>query len=163
METVRFLTACAQVEDKAAEIYRAMADAAQAQNDNELAVLWREMADDEENHAHQVRLAMRLSRQNIFAELKSEEKNTPFTMLEHADALLQRVKASTLDEGGMLKVAVELEKHFQTVHTAYFVLFNDPSMKKMFDALARADDKHLMALRARIGKFRKEQPDLEAD
>ncbi|NJC87068.1 MAG: hypothetical protein FIB02_00805 [Desulfuromonas sp.] len=153
METIRFLTTCALVEDKAAEIYRAMAVAARAQNDEELAALWQTMAVDEENHAQQVRLAMRLSREKVFAELKAEEEGAALALLARAEDLLQRVTASSVSEEEMLRVASDLEKRFQKIHTTYTIVFQESSMKKMFDALARADDTHLAGLQARIKKF----------
>lgn len=158
METIKFLTTCALVEDKAAQIYRAMAAAARAQNEEELGALWQEMAVDEENHAQQVRLAARLSRQNVFAKLNSEQEQAAFALLERAEALLNYVRANSLSELQMLQIAVELEKKFQKVHTAYTVLFQEVSMKKMFDALARADNTHLAGLKERINKFSGEQP-----
>ncbi|MHB8709559.1 MAG: ferritin family protein [Desulfuromonadales bacterium] len=150
---IKFLAACALVEDKAAEIYRAMAATALAEKNQELAALWLQMAADEEDHAQQVRLAARLSREKIFVELKMDREETPFASLERIETLLKEVTSTRLNEPEMLRVAVELESHFHKVHTSYTILFQDPSMKKMFDALARADDKHLAGLKDRIGKF----------
>lgn len=155
---IKFLAACALVEDKAAEVYRAMADTALAEKNQELAALWLQMAADEEDHAQQVRLAARLSREKIFVELKMDGEETPFALMERIEAILQSVTSTLLSEPEMLQVAVDLERHFHKVHTAYTILFQEPSMKKMFDALARADDKHMAGLRVHIGKAPGELP-----
>lgn len=147
---IKFLAACALVEDKAAEIYRAMANTALAEKNQELAALWLQMAADEEDHAQQVRLAARLSREKIFVELKMDGEETPFALLERIATILKKVTTTRLSEPEMLRVAMDLESHFHKVHTAYTILFQDPSMKKMFDVLARADDKHLAGLKACI-------------
>lgn len=147
---IKFLAACALVEDKAAEVYRTMAAMALADKNETLGALWLEMAGDEEDHAQQVRLAARLVRENAYKQLESAHHEMPGDLLKRADQLLCQVKTGRLSELEMLRIAVELEKHFRKVHTSYTLLFQEPSMRTMFDALARADNQHLGGLKGRI-------------
>lgn len=149
---IKFLVACALVEEKAAQIYQAMGTAAQAANDESLASLWRNMALDEEDHASQLRLAARLSRERVFEKLPTRGHEDPVVLLERADVLLKHIQSTPLSEIDMLRVAVELEKRFIKLHTSYTILFQELSTQKMFEALAKAEDSHLAGLRARIKK-----------
>jgi len=150
---VKFLVSCALVEDKAAQVYQSLRDAALATGDEELGGLWQRMAREEESHALQLRLAARLSREHVFELLPPGDKTDPAVLLELAEALLERARSEQLDELGMLQIGDELETGFHSIHTAYTLLFGDPGLKKMFDALARDDNQHLAALRERIGKL----------
>lgn len=155
---IRFFSACALVEDKAAEIYHTMCAAALAHGNKELGQLWGRMAVDEENHAQQVRLAARLVREKVFAELDAGQREIPFAMLEQVEELLNYVTSNSLGEEEMLRVAKNLEEKFLKIHTTYTVLFNEPSLAKMFDALARADDQHIAGLQERLKMLQAKQP-----
>lgn len=150
---VKFLVSCALVEDKAAQIYQALRDAALSAGDEELAGLWQRMASEEESHAQQLRLAARLSREHVFELLQPGDKAHPAALLELAETLLERARSEQLDELGMLQIGDELETGFHSIHTTYTLLFSDPGLKRMFDALARDDNLHLAGLRERISKL----------
>ena len=151
----KFLTACAQVEEMAAQIYRTMQQAAVAENQADLKKLWEGLAADEEAHAQQLRLAARLSRERVFDLVEPSQEAHPATLLKRAELMLNYVRSKKLSELEMLHIADELERDFHKIHMSFILLFQDPSMKKMFDALAKADDIHVASLQDRIRRFPK--------
>lgn len=153
---VRFLASCALVEETSGKIYREMATTAQAAKDETLAAVWTAMAADEEDHANQLRMAARLSREDIFERAVGAIPE-PVEMLTRAESLLEQVRGGMLNELQMLEVAVELEGEFQKLHAAYALVFKDESMQKMFNALARAEAKHIEGLFERVRQFKQRQ------
>lgn len=150
IETIKFLTACALVEEAAANIYREMSTAARDIKDEELSLIWTEMAKDEEDHAQQLRMAARLSRNDVFDETKCNFVADPAALSAQAASFLEMIVAGQLTELDMLNIASELEKKFCQLHVSCSLAFKEESLKNMFKALARADDKHVAKLNARI-------------
>ena len=152
---VKFLTACAHVEEMAAQIYRTMRQAAVAEKHADLEKLWEGMAEDEEAHSQQLRLAARLSRERVFDLVEPSQAAHPAALLKRTELMLDYVRSKKLSELEMLHIADELERDFQKIHTSYTLLFQDPSMKKTFEALAKADDQHVASLQEVIRRFPK--------
>jgi rubrerythrin len=155
LNMIKFLTACAHVEETAAQIYRTMQQAAVAENQADLKKLWEGMAADEEAHSQQLRLAARLSRERVFDLVEPSQENHPTVLLKRAELMLDYVRSKKLSELEMLHIADELERDFHKIHTTYTLLFQDPSMKKTFEALAKADETHVASLQDRIRRFPK--------
>jgi len=139
----KFLQLCAEIEDLAAQIYREL-ERHSAGNER-LEEIMRRMALDEEDHARQLRFALRVSPKDTFEGI-SENTGDPYALKLRANQLLQQAKEATLSEYEMLKVAVELENDFHKIHASHSLLFKDPSIKKMFASLARADQLHVAEL-----------------
>jgi rubrerythrin len=147
----RFIECCAEVEELAAFIYRELEVRA---DDNEpLQRLMRKLADDEDDHARQLRFALRVSPKETFAGI-NEAAGDPYQLKSEAEQLLNQVKAGTRNEHELLKIAVTLENRFQGIHAGYVLLFKDDSLKKLFSSLARADEKHLVDLNAYLNEYK---------
>jgi rubrerythrin len=146
---IKFLTACALVEESLANIYREMA-AASAMKDRELSAIWMEMARDEEDHAQQLRMAARLTRDNAFDAEASKIDIDPSVLTSRANAFLEQIVSGQLTESDMLRIALELEEEFSRLHATSALAFRDGSLKEMFKAMARAEDKHTASLIARV-------------
>lgn len=153
VEMIKFLTSCALVEDAAARIYSEMATAASAVNNEELRDIWLEMAKDEEDHAHQLRMAARLSRESVFVGAASIGDIDPGALITRAGSLLDQIVAGQLSDLDMLRLAQQLEGDFNSLHATAALAFKDESMKKMFKALAREDSKHVARLKAKLAEL----------
>lgn len=146
---IKFLTSCALVEDALANIYREMA-AVSATNDQELSVMWMEMARDEEDHALQLRMASRLTRDNAFDIEASKIDIDPLVLANRTNAFLEQIVTGQLTGSDMLRMALEIEGEFSQLHATTALAFKDGSLKEMFKAMARAEDKHTASLIARV-------------
>jgi rubrerythrin len=146
---LKFLTVCAAIEDSAGAIYRQLAG--MLPEDHELRGIWLEMAEDEAEHARQIRLAARLPAREVFSGMKLS--------LGRAEELLQRVREMQKElQGGRLamaralKLSLQLEEEFRQVHVAVAMEFSDESMRRMFQSLSWNDDRHANLLRNYLAK-----------
>jgi len=147
----RFLECCAEVEEVVALIYSELA--AHANGNARLAAIMRKLAADEEDHARQLRFASRVSAKETFEGL-SEKAGDPHTLKLRAEALLGQVREARQNEYALLKLAVELEKDFGSIHAGYALTFKDERMIKLFAALARGDEAHVAELKEYIEEFK---------
>lgn len=139
----RYLNICAEIEETVGQIYQAMAE--KMPEDDRLATLWRQMARDERDHAGQIRFALRLPAGHVFERQDFPEEKVE-VLLTRARNILQLVKERPLSVREAVRLALGLEGEFLSAHIAG-VSFKDESLKKMMQALARADEAHLGLLR----------------
>jgi rubrerythrin len=150
----KFIASSIEIETVAALIYYEFAKS--KVSNEELAVIWKDMAKDEEDHANALRLAARVPSEETFQGIQEDCPN-PESIMELLNTLLARAKKGHEAELSMLKDAVILENKFRKFHATYALIFKDPGMQKTFSALARADDKHLEALKLYIKEFKLRQ------
>lgn len=148
----KFLNACAEVEEAIGQIYREYEKL--SQGEEVLEQIWRDMARDEDAHAQQLRLAMRLPVKTAFAGIKEGAPDLDELRRVAAEALVE-ARTGKMKLLEMLKTAVSLENNFRGIHAGCALLFKDPSLQKTFKALARADQEHLAALDAYLKGFKK--------
>ncbi len=148
---VKFLSNCVKLEETAALIYH---EFVKNQNcDDTLVQIWKDMARDEEDHANQLKLALRLPIKDVFSGIKDQTPD-PEELSKIAQALLERAKQPDLSLLDMLKNAVVLEKEFRKVHALYALKFKDPKLASTFERLSRADDEHLEALNIYLKRYK---------
>lgn len=150
---VKFLNKCAEIELQAAQIYFVFS--ANPNCDQTLAKIWGTMARDEENHAAQLRLAMRLPMNESFEKLK-EGIADPDELFQVARQIESRARGSVLSVLEMLKTAVVLEREFRKLHATYVLTFKDPKLLDVFQRLARADEQHVGELQEYIKLFKEQ-------
>lgn len=148
---VKFINTCARIEEMAAKVYHEFSRNSRC--DAELTAIWSKMARDEEDHAHQLRLVMRLSATEILEKI-SEKCPDPEELSTRLEQILQDAREGNQEVLEMLKVAVVLEKEFRRVHVATSLIFRDPNLLKTFERLAAADDVHVRELQAYIKRFK---------
>lgn len=139
----RYLNICAEIEETVGRIYQAMAE--KLPEDERLATLWRQMARDERDHAGQIRFALRLPARHVF-EIQDFPEEQVEMLLTRARNILQLLKERPLSVRESLRLALGLEGEFLSAHVVG-ATFKDESLKKMMQALARADEAHLGLLR----------------
>ena len=148
---VKFINTCAQIEEMAAKVYHEFSRNSHC--DAELAAIWRKMARDEEDHAHQLRLVLRLSANEILDNINDKCPN-PDELSTRLEQILKEARQGNQELLDMLKVAVVLEKEFRRVHVAAALVFKDQHLLKMFEMLAAADDVHVEDLQLYIKRYR---------
>ncbi len=148
----KFLNICAEVEETVAQIYHEFAS--NPQSDAALVRIWKDLAKEEEAHAQQLKLAMRLPVKHVFNGL-SKGTPSPEELHQVALDLLKKARGGEMGLLDMLKSAVLLEKEFRKVHATCSLQFKDESLKATFTALAKADADHLAALDDYLTKFKK--------
>lgn len=139
----RYLNICAEIEETVGQIYEAMAD--KLPKEERLSDIWRQMARDERDHAGQIRFALRLPARHVF-EVQDFPEEKVEVLLNRARNILQLVKERPLTVREAVRLALGLEGEFLNAHIVG-ASFKEESLKKMMQALARADEAHLGLLR----------------
>ena len=138
----RFLECCAEIEDLAAAVYTVLAKKA---GNERLQMIMERMAADEEDHARQLRFATRVSAKETF-EGVNEKAGDPYALKLRMQQLLAQAGAGVHSEYELLKICVELENSFRSIHAGHALVFKDESFRKLFNALARGDQAHMAEL-----------------
>lgn len=137
------LQVCREIELLCAKIYRVYADG--FAEDEELRALWTKTLAEEENHAHQFKMAINLRRDNAIECVKIDKikGSEVLSMLKNIyDGILVKLP-SKIDA---LQSAINLEKNLSSFHLDAVAIFQDVSMKKMFQAMMKADDHHVQRI-----------------
>ena len=143
------LEKCREIELLCKELYEYFSE---LYSDNVAAArLWRKTALEEQNHADQFTLALKLRKglpcivavdgarvESILLQLRKVITNIKTNPPKHADALLS---------------AIKLEKYLAEFHLSYVVLFEDSSYKEMFNAMMKSDYEHIGALQEAYDKL----------
>ncbi len=146
------LEKCRTIELLSQELYTRFAE---TYTDNAEAVyLWRKTAVEEQNHAEQFTLALKLR--------KGLQIQSTIT-LETADKLIARLtnvieglpsnKLSLLEA---LEFAIKLEQYLVKFHLSCVAVFNDVSFQALFNAMMSSDQGHIAAIEDFYQKIRAE-------
>lgn len=139
----KHLNVCIRIEETAGKIYRKMAISARLSVPARQTVL--ELADDEEDHANQLRLALRLP-ENVFVTAAPTTGQGAQELLKQAEQILSKVSHIEVDDQQAISIGIELEKKFRQVHLANSYDFKKRDLKEMFAAMALADAEHCQRL-----------------
>ncbi len=138
-----FLRICLEIEEIAARIYQTLAQS--DIYDSKLRAIWVKMAEEEKEHALQIRFASRLPGEKVFKDSKPVEGVQK--LLIEARSVLTRIEKEPLTEGDALRLALNLEERFCEVHVSTANNFIDEKMKELFKSMTVADKDHLAPLR----------------
>lgn len=152
IQLVKVLEDCRDIEFCCAELYKFYAD--HFKSIPEISELWRKTAFEEENHAEQFTLAIKLQRQGAIEYVMMD----PFkaaNALNIVKSICDNVKKTKPNLEDALRSAIKLELKLSEFHTVAVASFADESFKKMFTAMMKADDYHLTKLQAAYDKLLK--------
>jgi len=139
----RHINICVQIEETAGQIYRKMSESSR------LSVMVRkiflELADEEDDHATQLKFALRFP-ENSVVKSQPEMLAKVQHLLEQARHILSRPEITRVDDQQAVSLGLKLEKDFCQAHIGCSFEFSDPGMKKMFAAMAQADETHVQRL-----------------
>lgn len=139
----KLLRCCEAVESAVAQLYQLLA---RNEQQAELRALWRQMAKDEQEHAAQLQFAQRLSGERVFREKDGALFGAMNELLRQTEKDLDMVRQERISGGRAIELAVELEMRFCQAHATSALDFDHEGLKKMFQALARADHLHVQGL-----------------
>lgn len=137
------LELCEQIEHYNAKIYRHFAKT--FAETPELAALWHKTALEEENHAQQFTLALKLQHLKVITET-TVDKVKADTLLTHVKAVYEGVLAANPSKFYALVTALNLEEKLAEFHANAVAVFVDESFKKLFTAMMKADREHIDAI-----------------
>lgn len=143
MNIQRTLELCEQIERCNAEIYRHFAKTFATMP--EMAALWHKTAMEEENHAHQFTLAMKLQHINVIKETNVDQLKAD-AFLTYVKSVYDGVLAANPSKFYALVTALNLEEKLAEFHANAVAVFVDESFKKLFTAMMRADREHVDAI-----------------
>lgn len=138
-----FMNRCAEIEDILAQIYRELAEV--FATDRDLEDIWLGMADDEGEHAREIRLAKRMLKDDIIVCEQVSDAQIR-RLLSRARDILAKVRRSVLPIKEALRLSLHLEDEFRQVHVLCAVRFADSAVQKIFERLGRADREHVARL-----------------
>ena len=113
--------------------------------------LWQKTADEEQNHAEQFMLAIRL-RKGLSCQVTVNSKRVESTLLQ-MHAVIEKVKISPPKLQDALCSAIKLEKYLAEFHLGCVICFEEKSYKNMFNAMMAGDQEHIASLQAAHDKL----------
>jgi len=135
------LECCRDIEILCSRLYVLFAEAHKA--DAEAHELWRKTAKEEDNHADQLRLALKLEGALNGAQVSIEEARAVRDEMKH---LVADVRKKTPSIPEALRMAIDLEKKLAAFHVSQAAVFGSGAQKALFEAMMRANDGHVTAL-----------------
>lgn len=145
----KILEKCREIELLCRDIYTCFAEI--FADDPEAVTLWRKTAVEEQNHADQITLALKL-RKGLSCHVEIDCSQIDFRITQ-MQGYLETVKISppTLKEA--LALAIKLERKISSFHLDEMMVFEDESIKKLFRAMMASDRNHVESLEAAYKEF----------
>ncbi|MDD2580752.1 MAG: hypothetical protein PHR66_02035 [Desulfuromonadaceae bacterium] len=136
------LEKCREIELLCKELYDYFAE---LYSDNEDAVrLWRKTAMEEQNHADQFTLALKLRKDLPCTVLTNSTRIE--SVISQLRAVITKVKAVPPNLADALNASIKLEKHLAEFHIDSVARFENDSYRKMFNAMMSSDNEHIETL-----------------
>jgi rubrerythrin len=143
LDLVKVLEICRDVELTNAALYHYFAEI--FSSDPEVAALWRKTAGEEENHAKQFVLGIKMRKEKIVDSLSIDGTKAK-EMLDFVRVLSAEVRTSPPDKVEALRIAIDLEEKLTGFHMTTVSDFTDSNLKKLFTAMMKTDDHHVEKL-----------------
>ncbi|MCX5867068.1 MAG: hypothetical protein NT009_06220 [Proteobacteria bacterium] len=147
---IQVLEKCQKLEEVAAEMYHFLAQSHKF--DPGICALWEKTAGEEENHASQFSMAIRMKK-GLSVEIKAEKMKVEET-LKIAESILEGMKKNPPRIRKALEDVIMLEEIFSEFHLANTMHFPDESHKKLFQAMMSADKDHVGSLKKALLNLR---------
>jgi len=147
---IQILEKCRKLEEIAADMYHFLARA--HTSDPQISALWEKTAREEENHASQFSLAIRMKK-GLSVEIKAEKMKVE-EALKIAKSIAEGMKKDPPRIRKALEDVIMLEEIFSEFHLANTMYFPDESHKKLFQAMMSADKDHVGSLKTALSNLR---------
>lgn len=144
MSKKTFLDLCRGIEGQCADLYHYYSSI--YEDIPEVSGLWKKTALEEENHAKQFELVIRLWNETEFDVLLGSMRTAYSIQLKLSD-LLKNIRHTRPDPLLAISKAVEMEERLADLHAHISLKFKEESMQKLFNALNGADCDHIADLR----------------
>lgn len=150
--TQLLLEQCREIEYLCRDLYRYFAGV--FAGDVEMASLWNKTAEEEENHAQQFTLALRLAK-SLACEMQVDQAK-----VESVYAQLQRyvdkVMSAPPAAGDALYDAIKIERYVSEFHLDCVAKFDDKSFNGLFRSMMSSDNDHIASLQRAYYKLKGE-------
>jgi len=140
----RLLEKCREIELLCKELYEYFAEL--YADDHEAARLWKKTADEEQNHAEQFTMALRLFRG--IPCLVTVDTQRVDSIISQLKTVIEKVKHDPPGLQDALCSAIKLENYLTEFHLGCVALFVDKSLNDLFSAMMASDDEHIASLQA---------------
>ncbi len=142
------LEKCREIELLSRDLYYCFADT--FKNDAEAEYLWRKTAREEQNHADQFSLALKLRKGlQLKTGISIEKAEQMISGLEKTIAKITQTPIPLIEA---LTFAVKLERHLSELHISCIAEFSDESFKSLFNAMMSSDRGHLETIEKFLDK-----------
>lgn len=138
------LEKCRQIELLCKDLYDYFAEL--YSDDENAALLWSKTAKEEENHAAQFTMALKLKKGMpcmVVVEAARVE-----SVISQFRTVIAKVKTSPPTLMDALLSSIKLEKYLSEFHVGCVVIFEDDSHRKLFNAMMASDNEHIASLQA---------------
>lgn len=142
-DLVNILRTCADIEKCRAAAYEYLADA--YRYEPKISELFHKTANEERNHEYQFLMALRKFVASISASSVAVEKVEKYA--EFASRSLDEIVRQLPSIEEALKMSILSETAFRQFHMDTAVLFEDPSLARLFAAMMAGDEEHLESLK----------------
>ncbi|NTV48227.1 MAG: hypothetical protein HGB32_05645 [Geobacteraceae bacterium] len=143
------LEKCREIELLCKELYDYFTE---LYSDDEDAVrLWSKTAAEEENHAAQFTMALRLIN-DLPCIILVDAARVESVILQFR-GLIEKVKSAPPKFVDALGSSIKLEKYLAEFHLGCVAMFEDDSYRKMFNAMMSSDNEHVESLQAAYDKL----------
>ena len=142
LDQMGFLSLCAGLELKLAEVYHYFEEL--FAEDIPFSLLWNKTAREEENHAQQFNLGVRLK--GVGMKCLNGDVSQAIVFLRKAETYLENTIGSHPSKEEALTIAIKLEEQLTALHMSRIVVFEDPELQNMFDAMMKSDEGHVSTL-----------------
>ncbi|MDD2310319.1 MAG: hypothetical protein PHH91_12130 [Desulfuromonadaceae bacterium] len=113
--------------------------------------LWHKTAREEQNHADQFTLALKLRKGlQLHAEISQEKADD---IIQKLQGTIAKVTLTPLPLMMALRFAVRLEHLLTELHLSCIAEFSDPSFQSLFNAMMSSDQEHVASLEAFLKKI----------
>ena len=140
---IKVLELCRDIELKVSALYLHFSDV--FKNNTQMSALWKKTSQEEDNHAKQFELAIKLVKQDaldsVSINIMEVEKYLKIIELEYDRAIND--PPSFLDA---LKMAINAENLFLKLHMTSIASFTDLSYQELFNAMMKHDKEHIETL-----------------
>lgn len=128
---------CKELYEYFAEIYA---------DDADIARLWLKTALEEQNHADQFTLALKLKK-GLSCTVALAPARVE-SVIQQLNGVLAKVKKTSPTLLDALESSIRLEQYLSDFHLSCVVLFEDDSYRQMFNAMMSSDQEHVASLMA---------------
>jgi rubrerythrin len=144
-EILKILEICRDIEAYCAEIYNYYADL--FANDEEVLGLWSTLNVEEENHARQFVMAIKMGLEQVIIAADLDRAKATQS-LHKIKTIYDKIRAVPPSLADALLSAIALERGLSGFHLNALAAFQDESMQRLFDAMMLADGQHLERIEA---------------
>ena len=150
LNKIHALDTCSLIEEKCAHIYRHFEK--MFSNEPHIEALWHKMANDEDNHSAQFKLAaLHLGDGN--KDIKFKDKKL-LAVLDKLDSIHRAVEINQLSLSEVFEIALAIELDLAEHHIESILTYKDCGLADLFLKMEKYDQGHLELLRNSIESLR---------